>query len=75
MTKRSDPDTAISTGWPLNPEIRSAFTVAPEVVYSLMSPPFTTNTSDPDTAMPVGLNSPQVVTRVPEVVYSQIMFL
>ena len=38
----------------LNPEISEAFTVSPDVVYSLIVPasPFATNRFDPDTAMP-----------------------
>jgi hypothetical protein len=62
-----------------NPEIKEAFTVAPEVVYSpiVPKPSLTTNRSEPDTAMPTGpplkpkIN--EAFTVVPEVVYSPMM--
>jgi hypothetical protein len=50
VTKRSEPDTAMSMG-ELNPEISDAFTVAPAVVYSpiVPAPMFVTKRSEPDT--------------------------
>jgi hypothetical protein len=76
---RFDVDAAIPTG-KFNPEIREAFTVAPEVVYSpiLLSPEkvIVTNRFVPDTAMHCGKLNPEIsaaFTVAPEVVYSPIV--
>ena len=63
----------------LKPEIKEAFTVAPDVVYSpiVSLPALVTNRSEPDTAMPTGprpkLEINEAFTVVPEVVYSPIV--
>ncbi len=59
------------------PEIRDAFTVAPEVVYSPTVPlRVETKRSEPETAMPYGSVSPEAseaLTVAPAVVYSPIV--
>jgi hypothetical protein len=70
----------------INPEIKTGFTVAPEVVYSPIQPVpiggqgveqlFTTNRSEPETAIPNGELNPEIkagFTGAPEVVYSPIV--
>src|SRR5438067_11766717 len=65
-----------------SPDTKAAFTVAPEVVYSLMvplpsvaSPELVTNNLSPDTAMPCGLSNPETsaFTVAPDVVYLPIV--
>jgi hypothetical protein len=80
VTKTSVPDTAMYLGvLKPNPEISAGFTVAPEVVYSPTvagAALFTTNSFEPDRAMPDGKPNPEIsagFTVVPEVVYSPIV--
>ena len=61
---------------PFNPETREAFTTAPDVVYSPILSPFTTNRSDPESAMSYGPLNPETkeaFTTAPDVVYSPIV--
>src|SRR5437588_126885 len=72
--------TAIPIG-PLSPDTRLGFTVAPEVVYSLIRllPSSTTNSLSPETAMPVATVPANGIrarfTVAPEVVYLPILLL
>ena len=75
MTNKFEPETAMALGLRGTMGISEAFTVAPEVVYSpiVREPAFTTNTSEPDTAMATGLSNPvisEAFTVAPEVVYA-----